>query len=75
MDVSGFVICLQNEGYTSSLELRKVYPVVDRKSNDPDGYIRIIDESDEDYLYPADWFEAVNLGARLETRIRESLAA
>lgn len=75
MDIRGFVICLQNEGYSSSLELRKIYPVVGPYENDPNEYIRIIDESDEDYLYPAEWFEIVNLGNKLESRLLDSLPA
>jgi hypothetical protein len=53
----GFAICLDNEGYEASLELRKIYQVVRPEPNDPRGYIRIIDESGEDYLYNAKAFE------------------
>jgi hypothetical protein len=75
MDVTGLVICLNNDDYTSSLELYKVYPVVKPYANDPDGYIRIVDESGEDYIYPSAWFETVNLGAALESRIVQSVPA
>ncbi len=55
-----FVLCIRNDG-CDDLELRKVYQVI----TDPDaaegGYIRIIDESGEDYLYPADYFVPVEL--------------
>jgi hypothetical protein len=44
-----FAICLDNEGYEGSLELRKIYQVLPPESNDPKGYIRIVDESREDY--------------------------
>ena len=43
-----FAICLDNKDYEASLELRKIYQVSSPESNDPDGYIRIIDESGED---------------------------
>jgi hypothetical protein len=43
-----FAICLNNEGYEASLELRKIYQALPPESNDPAGYIRIIDESGED---------------------------
>ena len=36
-----FVICLDNEGYEASLELRKIYQVLTLEDNDPKGYIRI----------------------------------
>jgi hypothetical protein len=49
----GFVFCLRNRGCAASFEVRKLYPVV----NDPDAaandLIWVIDESGEDYLYPA----------------------
>ncbi len=69
MKVRGFVICLENEDYSASLELHKVYPVVDAYQNDPTGYVRIIDESGEDYIYPANWFESVSLGTKLEEKL------
>lgn len=45
-----FVICWDNEGYEASLELRKIYQVLPPESNDPRGYIRIVDESGEDFF-------------------------
>lgn len=75
MNVRGFVICLENEGYSASLELHKIYAVVEPLENDPEDYIRIIDESGEDYLFPGNWFEAVNLGNKLEARLMQSVPA
>ena len=69
-----FAICLDNEGYEASLELRKIYRVVPPEPNDPRGYIRIVDESGEDYLYNAKAFEAVQLPPRTERKIRATLA-
>jgi hypothetical protein len=55
------VVCLKNEGYPASLEVRKLYRVL----ADPDAathkLIRVVDESGEDYLYPADFFAPVEL--------------
>lgn len=45
------------EGNKLSLEIGKRYEVVEPEHQDPRGMIRIIDESGEDYLYPAWWFE------------------
>lgn len=75
MNITGFVICLKNKGYTASLELHKVYAVISAEPNDPGGYLRIIDESGEDYLFPADWFESVSLGPRLEAKLMQSIPA
>ena len=55
-----FVICIRNEG-CDDLELRKVYQVLPDIHANEDGYLRIIDESSEDYLYPQDFFIPVRL--------------
>ena len=55
-----FVICLRNDDCVD-LELRKVYPVLPDAAAARDGYLRIIDESGEDYLYPADYFVQVEV--------------
>ena len=75
MNITGFVICLNNEDYSASLELHKIYAVQEALSNDPTGYLRIVDESGEDYLYPEEWFESVHLGNSLEARIMQSVSA
>ncbi len=55
-----FAICLDNKGYEASLELRKIYQVSSPESNDPKGYIRVIDESGEDYLYNKKHLRSLN---------------
>ena len=62
-----FVLCVRNEG-CDDLELRKVYQVLPDASATEEGYVRVIDESGEDYLYPADYF----LPSRCPTRSRRS---
>ncbi|MGH7303164.1 MAG: hypothetical protein ACRELZ_07740 [Candidatus Rokuibacteriota bacterium] len=56
----GFVICVDNRG-AEDLEVRKVYRVLHDKDAAATGYVRVIDESGEDYLYPADYFVFVEL--------------
>ncbi|MDE0481114.1 MAG: hypothetical protein OXI67_00920 [Candidatus Poribacteria bacterium] len=46
-----FGLCLNNEGYAASLEVRKVYRVVPDDKAAVHGYICVIDESGEDYAY------------------------
>jgi len=58
-----FAICLDNKGYEASLELRKIYQVLPPETNDPKDYIRIVDESGEDYLYNKKGFEVIELPA------------
>ena len=62
---SRFVVCVQNEA-CEDLELRKIYQVLPDESAARDGYIRVIDESGEDYLYPADHFIPIELSHALE---------
>jgi hypothetical protein len=53
---TGFVICIENEGFEVSLEKRKVYRQLPDQPTTEDKLIRVIDESGEDYLYPSDLF-------------------
>lgn len=56
-----FLVCLDNKGYEASLEPRKLYRTLpDPKANEA-GYVRIVDESGEDYLYAAKRFAPVQL--------------
>lgn len=50
-----FVICVRNEG-SEDLVIRKVYQVLPDAVAAKEGYLRVVDESGEDYLYPADYF-------------------
>ena len=61
MSIPKFAICIDNSHYPASLELHKVYRVMPDKDAERDGDLRIIDESGEDYLYPADSFLLVDL--------------
>ncbi|HJR09762.1 MAG TPA: hypothetical protein VJ842_21050 [Pyrinomonadaceae bacterium] len=63
-----FVICIRNEG-SEDLELRKIYQVLPDESAATDGYIRVIDESGEDYLYPEQYFIPVELPQATEKAI------
>lgn len=56
-----FVICANNTGLEASLELRKIYEVLVDSDTERHGQIRVIDESGEDYLFPASRFIAVEL--------------
>ena len=42
------------------LEVRKVYPILP-DATARDGYLRVIDESGEDYLYSADYFVVIDV--------------
>jgi hypothetical protein len=51
-----FAICVDNSEYPASLELHKLYRVLPDQDAQADGDLRIIDESGEDYLFPAVYF-------------------
>jgi hypothetical protein len=61
-----FAVCIGNEDYEASLELHKIYRVLPDEDAASDGDIRVIDESGEDYLYPAEWFVFIELPRALE---------
>ena len=56
-----FVVCIKNKGYAVSLEVRKIYQVIPDICAAEHRLIRVIDESGEDYLYPADYFIPIEL--------------
>ncbi len=57
-----FVVCVETGDYTD-LQLRKLYRVKSDRSSAAEGYVRVVDDSEEDYLYPADWFMPVPLSS------------
>lgn len=61
-----FAVCLRNEGYPASLEPRKLYRMLPDADAAADGQVRVIDESGEDYLYPAEYFADVPLPQSIE---------
>jgi hypothetical protein len=63
------VVCIDNSAYPASLELHKIYRVLADQSAAADGDLRVVDESGEDYLYPAAWFVAVELPLRVRTSL------
>jgi hypothetical protein len=69
-----FVICVRNED-CEDLELSKVYRVIPDESAAQEGYIRVIDESGEDYLYPADFFVPIALPQEAEQALFSLAAA
>ncbi len=72
-----FVVCLSREGFgefsTDDLTLGRLYEVL--ASADGRDMLRIIDDSGEDFLYPASLFEAVEVQEQTATRLHELLAA
>ncbi len=72
-----FVVCVSREKCgdisTDDLMLGRLYEVIEPV--DSHGMIRVIDDSGEDYLYPADLFEAVEVQEQTASRLHALLAA
>lgn len=64
-----FAVCISNEDYEASLELHKIYRVIPDEDAEVDGDLRIVDESGEDYLYPAGWFVFIELPQALQRSV------
>ncbi len=67
-----FVVCVKNQEYAASLELRKLYQVVTDEAAAKLHQIRVIDESVEDYLYPKEYFVPVQLPQSAEKAVRRA---
>jgi hypothetical protein len=66
------VICVKNEGNSVSLERRKLYVALADAQAAKHGQLRVIDESGEDYLYPQEFFVAVELPQPLRRRVLQA---
>ena len=64
-----FAVCVRNEGYEASLELHKIYAVLPDTDAEQEHDIRVVDESGEDYLYPADWFVRIDVPLEVEASL------
>jgi hypothetical protein len=61
-----YAICVRNDDYPASLELRKLYPLIEDAFASQHGMVRVVDESGEDYLYPSEFFVRLDLPASVE---------
>lgn len=55
------VVCVNNDGYSTSLEKRKIYVSLRDTDADKHGLVRVVDESGDDYLYPKTFFRPIAL--------------
>ena len=68
-----FAVCVDNSEYPASLELHKVYRVLPDEDAAKDGDLRVIDESGEDYLYPAEYFVVLEVPRETARALNKSL--
>jgi hypothetical protein len=69
-----YAICIDNAEYSASLEILKLYRVVSDRQTEKDGDVRVIDESGDDYLYPANYFLQVELPRHTVRVLNKSIA-
>jgi len=62
-----YLLCVENEGYPASLEVRKIYQAIADPGAAKHGLVHVIDESGEDYLYSKDCFVSIPLKGRKES--------
>ena len=70
-----FVLCVRNGSYKASLEPRKVYRVLDDPGAEARSLLRVVDESGEDYLFPARLFVQIEVPAEAAPAFSEGAAA
>lgn len=68
-----FAVCVNNKGYPASLEVGKLYRIVPDDEAAGHGYLRVIDESGEDYGYPSDRFFPIKVPLALEKALQVAL--
>ena len=69
-----FALCVEDGGM-EDLEARKVYQLLPDREANREGYVRVIDESGEDYVYPSDLFVPVKLPAAVVRRFKRRAQA
>lgn len=66
-----FAVCIRNDEYEESLELKKIYELLADPRAEEHNMVRVVDEEGEGYLYPRDWFLPIELPERIEQAILE----
>ena len=67
-----FVICVKNQDYPASLELRKVYRLIPDAAAAAKHFVRVLDESGDDYLYNDGLFVPIELPQAAKTAFSQA---
>ena len=67
-----FALCIENKD-CEDLVKRKIYQVIPDEESEKEGYLRVIDESGEDYLYPQSYFILVQLPSKAQEALRAAI--
>lgn len=71
---SYLVVCINNEDYPASLVLRKIYRCIPDADARSQQQVRVVDESGDDYLYPAELFVRISLPEKAEKALFQTTA-
>ena len=63
---ANYVMCIDNKTYLRDLALHKVYKVLSTDKEEQGGWVRVVDETGEDYLYAAYHFVSVQIPEEAE---------
>lgn len=61
-----YAVCINDGGYVDDLKVRTIYQVLPDESAAQSNYLRIVDETGEDYLYPSIYFVLINVPREVE---------
>jgi len=64
-----FTVCVERGDADGDLQVARLYRRVPDKAAAEKGYVRVIDDSGEDYLYPAKYFETARLPEAAARRV------
>jgi len=64
-----FALCIENKD-SEDLEKRKIYQILVDEAAAKEGYLRVVDESGEDYLYPDSYFIPVKLPRKAQDALQ-----
>ncbi len=64
-----FALCLNNRDYPASLEVGKLYRVIEDAEAASEGYLRVVDESGEDYAFAMNRFHLIDLPPNIEKEL------
>lgn len=68
------MVCVDNGEYPTSLHLHKIYRVLVDEDAATDDDLRVVDESGEDYIYPASMFLPIELPSATEEALTTSFS-
>lgn len=69
-----YIVCISNKGYEVSLEPRKLYKKLRDPASERHGLVRVLDESGEDYLFPADHFTPIDVPQKIKRQLDQIAA-